>query len=39
MKQIFFGPLPIDLDKNKIIQYDDYVYQNPDRVMNQVISY
>lgn len=32
MKQIFFGPLPIDLDKNKIIQYDDYVYQNPDRV-------
>lgn len=32
MSEVFFGPLPVDLDKNKIIQYDDFVYQNPDRV-------
>ena len=33
MDNMFFGPLPIDLNKNKLIQYQDNIYEDLNKVV------
>ncbi len=42
MENLFFGPLPVDLDNNKLVQYPETVYEDMNRVYengNIVLDY